>query len=558
MDWLDRFVVAALTLLTVALAPGFFSVMDPRKALALCVLPLGSVLLARRISTRDGAAITAGGLLLVAAATAVTAGDQWPTYMFGSVGDVREMSVLALLAAFGCWAAGRALSSAGRTALAFALTIAAGVNLLIGVVQLTFLPSSGLYSTFSGRVSGLMSNPVYFASTFVGVWAFWMVRGAQTNSRASVLITGVLAFGVSLSGSRGAIAVGLLLTIGAVVAVRSRGAVTSAIVSIVGFVGGLVALGLVSRTQPDRIGDVESGLSVRFRVWRAALRAWADRPLFGWGTDPYQSATSSSFTQEEVREYGRALLWPDPHNVVIYVLVSLGVVGVVLLGLFVALGIRGTVHWPLLAASGAIVLTWMLQPVMVNGWPIAFALFGAAVRCQSGDQGAGERSISKRAGLLSVGLGLVLAISFLVWSVGLRAAMDSGDSDLAEDRAGLLLPDPTVSQKIARMHLSDAVDGVEPARHLTRAAELAERSARRGGDPRYWTLLMEVQIEQEDFAGAIRSGLEGIDRYPSFPLLYAMLGVAAEAAGDEETAALATEQLCAFRSPSCSDPAVDG
>lgn len=219
-------------------------------------------------------------------------------------------------------------------------------------------------------------------------------------------------------------------------------------------------------------------------------------------------------------------------------------------------------NWPLLVAAIAITLSWMLQPVMINGWPIAFALFGAAVRpdvLSSGhDRSRAEGSEDesrwhRQAGLVLMSIGVVVALVFLSWSVRLRSAVDAGDADIVEARAGWLIADPSVAMAVARAHIAEPAEGAERERHLGRAEELARTAATRAGDPRHWVFLARVQIDQQDFQAALDTELEAIERHPASPLIYEMVRLTAKIVGDEESEALAVDQLCEFGSPGCAD-----
>lgn len=557
----DTLALSCLGLIPIALLPGFFFESNPRQALLIAALPVSLWLLGRMITMRDRAAILAAIFLAVALLGALRS-DFRSVSLVGTTST--ELSVVALASAFGWWAIGRNLSALAVARLPVVLTSAAGLSVLVGVYQIAVNPSTGLFATYAGRLSGLSSNPVFFASTFVGVWVYWHVRATCSGGARELILTGLLATSVALTGSRGAVVVGLLVAGVTLVARRSRTAIGASAVSLAGVVAGFGILALVAPSQPERLVDANSaaGLRLRIEIWEVALRTWTDRPLLGWGPNPYLHQMNRTIPDRVYRDFPR-LSWLDPHNVVLLVLVTTGLVGLALLVTFIVMSLRGSVDVPLLAASGAIVLSWMLQPVVLTTWPIAFALFGAAVRPRAAVVDVG-RDATCRPGAVHravpaalIAVGLVVGITYSLWSVRLDAAADGGDADRVDAAAGWMVRDPEVAVLVALVHKNAPSDGAGLERHLERAEELAERVVERAGTSDSWALLTEVQVLQGDDAAARATAAAWAAEWPHDPVAHSFVALTARNAGDLDAEERARARVCEITA-NCAETTSDG
>lgn len=545
---LDRFVLVLVGLGTVALAPGFVHVNNPRQALVLAAVPLGLALLVQRAARRDAATWVALATVVLALVNGLTS-DYRQMSVFGSLAG--EASVVALVCAFSCWALGRALSDHARRLLPVVVTAGVAVNIALGLLQIVVKPPLGIYATFDGRASGLMSNPVFFASVLAGMWGYWYVRSLGGAERSHLVVVAVLMFGLGTTGSRGAF-LGALAVMALLVLRDRRVDVRAAGATVLGFVAGYVVLSVFSSVNSDRVEQVGSGFGIRFALWRTTLDVIADRPLFGWGFDPYLNPVNEQLTADYVRQY-EYLYWTDPHNVVLLVVLAFGIVGLALLSTFGILALRGDRDRALVVASLAIVLSWMLQPITINSWPLAFLLLGAAVRRNGAD--------TPRVGRLAAPLmatGALVGVALAAWSLFFVASARGDHPDTLDDRAGFLRADPAVSARVVLEHKNTGADGDELVRHLDRAEELARAAVDRGGPPNNWVLLVEVQLLQEDYDGALATAREWVDRRPNDPFGLRMLGLAAQLAGDQQTNDEVFERLCDLREPPCVEPGSKG
>jgi len=151
-----------------------------------------------------------------------------------------------------------------------------------------------------------------------------------------------------------------------------------------------------------------SPASSRLAAWRVGLRAWADRPLLGWGTDMGLTAYLANVTPQEAARQAPERAWWDVHNIFIQFLLTTGVVGLLAL-LFL---IVQTMPWALTAppdlawaSAGVVALGfWSLyEPINVAVLPVLAVVLGAASR----PRGLSRREPNPR--ILRGAVGVVLA-----------------------------------------------------------------------------------------------------------------------------------------------------
>lgn len=154
----------------------------------------------------------------------------------------------------------------------------------------------------------------------------------------------------------------------------------------VSFAGAFVAL------RWDALADGPLGEFVRqrFGLWAPALVGIARRPIFGWGPDGYQ------FALGRVGDTPAFVAWQvwlppvDPHNMVLWFGVSMGVVGIALAG-WVAFEVGRS--WRLQAKAGGEIpvgpvatgvalyaVAMLATPAALQTLPIALVVLGASLR----------------------------------------------------------------------------------------------------------------------------------------------------------------------------------
>jgi hypothetical protein len=530
-----------------ALLPKFFHVTNPRQGLVLLSMPIGVYLLARRVRRRDTAATAAVASLIFAIISCAQA--RFPhTAFFGTT--TSEMSFLVLLAGAGLWAIGRELSEPGRELLPIVVTAGLMINVGLGLLQVVARPELGIYATFDGRASGLMSNPVYFASSLSGVWAYWTVRQVKSKStqRAILVIIGVLAFALGATGSRGSIAGVAVIGIGLVAAFRRRSALYALVVTISGVSAGYLILSVFSARNSARLGNVDGGLPIRIRVWRTTIDALIERPFFGWGFDPFLHSVNDRLSESYVREH-QYLFWSDPHNVFILLIYSLGAVGSVAVAIWMISSLWNRWASPFAIGCFAFVLSWMLQPVTISSWPLAFVFFGAAAA--EGRIAEAIPSPSRVWTTVLSSAGALLAAAYLSWSLAFASAARSDDADLAESRAGFMIHDPGVAGLVAVKHKNADASGSELERHFARAEELARRTVEQGGAPNNWVLLVETQLLRKDYEAAFATSQEWVTLRPNDPFGLRLLIITARFTGNHDVGLDAFDHLCLLNEPPC-------
>lgn len=564
---IDGLAVVLAGLFPVAWIPRFLVPTTPRMALMLCLGLLGLVALGRSALRRDVAALALVAVLCSAVVSALLS----PGPVMSLKGDITGwMSVAFYALAAGWWAIGREVGDGARRAVPILLTVGLALNAIIGVAQVGLGINGGVLASFAGRASGLMLNPVYYASFAAGVSAYWTMRAAERARWTSVGISGATAFATGISGSRVAIAVVLAFAV-FVVALRRAWSATYALgATVAGLTAAAVFTSLASEQGTiDRFGGGES-VRGRAGIWRYGLDAFLDRPVFGWGLNHFGTATRPRLTADYVARYGHNDVrqpWIDPHNIGVMLLVSLGVVGVVFVGAFVVAACCGKVRAPLLAAAVATGLTWSLQPATVHSLPVAMLLLGLAVRPTPTSENdaskvADPANLSRQAiGVLegaALAVGAALGTYLLMTTFLLSSAGRSGDLDAVVARAAWLPLDPFVEDYVARVHRKAALaDDGNQAELLEVSLQWAERAARRQPSPQAWNLVAEIELlagRPDRARDAVGRSLE-IQRWN--PTANQLLLYIADVSDDDDLFSTAASDVCLLRLPACPDAPAD-
>ena len=342
-----------------AFGPFFHSIFwTPRVILLLGALPFGLYELARLVRHRDRTAL-AGAAIIGWALFVGLISDAPIASIVMAIG--RWDSVLWLSSALGLWALGRRLSARGRVALMVAFLGACVASGVIGVFQATFDITYEPLATAGRRASGFGVNPVYFGATMAGA-AGCCIREYVTGQSPSARSLGIVG-----RRSRSVSGDAVRITCRARV-VRPTCRRRTHPRSVPPFhdpgsdgCGAALVATLLQRSGGSADSSAADRLTVggiwpRVRVWSYGWRAFLDRPITGYGLGRYRPATQRFYSPEFARREASDDLiqtWFDPHNVVVQVAVSLGVVGLVLFAWFLvsaARRSRGPLLW---AASGS-------------------------------------------------------------------------------------------------------------------------------------------------------------------------------------------------------------
>lgn len=148
----------------------------------------------------------------------------------------------------------------------------------------------------------------------------------------------------------------------------------------------------VSNAPTDRftaVGQFQTleGERQRFAVYQVNVRAFADRPVFGWGPANTWSGFLSSGTADQIDVAGRN--WADAHNIVLELAVVTGVIGLVAFGWLVFRLAPRTLRPPsgrrwAAAAAVTLVAFALVEPLDVVLTPLLFLLAGAAAGRMTG------------------------------------------------------------------------------------------------------------------------------------------------------------------------------
>jgi O-antigen ligase len=272
--------------------------------------------------------------------------------------------------------------------LLWAYSLSAAATALIGIQSYVAM---GLAS---GRSSALQhQDPAQFAAVLLPAFFFGLYE--VINGQRRILggaVTLLTAAGIVVSGTRGAwvaCAVVVLLIVLPGLTMRRRLA-SLAVILIVGVM--LYQLPGIPELVAERSGNaVSTGGAGRTDIWSVGLTIFASNPVTGVGYANFPVA----FTSEVIRAAGVGWTWFDragsgSHNVLIGTLAELGVIGLMLLGVFLgplvlrrgwgpnAAAVRASLASLLVAALFLDVLSNRKQVWLVIGLAAGLALVAKA------------------------------------------------------------------------------------------------------------------------------------------------------------------------------------
>lgn len=458
-------------------------------------------------------------------AAAIAAPDR-ASALFGAAGGA--LGVIQLLTLLGLGTAAAVISLDVRRVLEVGAPWLMGIQTAAAAVQLV-MGSEGV---------GTLSNATYLSMTLLlcipAVLSPLMRADVRTSpdreglARLALCIGSVVVMGVA--GARtGAVlgAAGIAWAIAPRARSRAGGDRTTMKVGVVALA---VCAAAVFLALSVRSGDA---LGVRPEMWSSTLRIIAERPLFGVGPDGLRTALqaiapASMIVSEGSGNSGFGLLPTDPHNVLLALASSLGIVGLLAAGGLFAGVVRGWIlerrasgrlTWP--AVSGLLYLgAAMLAPAMLQTLPLAAVVLGSSV---SADRGS-KRDASEvgwpwlEAAIASVAaLACVVTLaqaSTRIW-VGPIASPDAGATRAVI--AARLWPGDPLAHYVAAVRLSAAAgesdralrrDAIAQAR---RAAELSPL------DGIYAAALGDVLADSGDLPGALEAYSRALALFPNSP-----------------------------------------
>jgi O-Antigen ligase. len=238
-------------------------------------------------------------------------------------------------------------------------------------VVTVFVLVAGLGIADAGRTAAFSGqDPAQFSAVLLPAFLFLVYEGAHAASRrdagriAALLIlagAGLVAWGALVSGTRSAM-VGLGVGLAAMTATGTGhrgGRLSIAAVGLVGAGAALLAPGVLDSVLVRLSGAVSTGGSGREDIWAVGATIFGQHPLSGVGYAGFPSA----FTSDVIRISAVPGLAIDalyvgrgPHSILVGTAAELGVIGIVLLGLFL---------WRVLSARSGLGLSNFVRAALV-------------------------------------------------------------------------------------------------------------------------------------------------------------------------------------------------
>jgi O-antigen ligase len=467
-----------------------FGAWTARVALLWLLAPVGLLIVVALARRGDRAAIALSCFLVWTVICGAAASSR--TAMLGTAGtDLSTFTVVGVLA---MWGLGRALSGRAREMLIPLALGALATNGLVAILQVLVQVDSGPLALYYGRAGGLTTHPVYLGA----LCASGMVLMVATGGRLTSAMAGAhLLIGIAcmLSGSRAAVVSAIAVTMVLLALRRDMATFAHASASWLALAVGQL-LASLSGGEASAASRVATGESAnRIDAWRYGLHALADRPIFGWGFGRFAPAVQRRFDVGFVRATGvddSAQIWFDAHNVVVAVGVATGVVGLALVGAWLAIVLLrsgGAFLWALIPIAAS----WLLQPVALATAPVSLLMLGAAFEPRADVYRLARPHLRAAVLVGSAVFGYVLCAD-----LAFKDAVRRFDVEAASRAAVLYAGDPVVADLVAQMHLltGDTAGAVEWGRRVVDSQP---------DRPYWWTKLAGYQRADGDIAGAAAS-----------------------------------------------------
>lgn len=434
----ERAVAVAVVALGVASAPNTSIGPWPVEALVAVAVGLAGlpVLAATalgwgRAGRRDRWPAAAAVAWLAVALVSALRSDAPALSVVGLYGASAGWLLLASMA--GWWALGTRVTGRGRQLVVSGLLVAAAVNAVVAVAQVTIgLSRLGFPTYGTGQAVGLQDNPVYLGGLEVGAVAIVAWRVWHRPSGWRLLALGALAaLAAGASGERLALGLTVVIALAAAVASWHRvgrwrhatagsagGHGSAACSGLAGgskpaggpglacgsrwlarrstppldaaqarrFAGITVVAGLAGAVLPTvrHTGELATKLDTsaegtfgdRLHAWLEGARALVHHPVLGFGPGRFEAATSSLFPLWFDRSHP-GQVFTDAHDIVVELAVTTGLLGVGLFLVWVLAALRwrrGALVWCALA----VLVVELVEPIDVVLAPLALLAIGAA------------------------------------------------------------------------------------------------------------------------------------------------------------------------------------
>lgn len=500
-----------------------------RYAVMLMVAAVGLILLFLPSDRRGSPAVWgARGFALVALLAAVV--SQNPLLSLAGRWN-QGTGALFLASLAGAWAIGVRLNSSDRALLKWALAAGVAASAAAAILSVAFDLSRFGLETLFGRAMGYLGNPVHLGPLCAAGVTLVVSRGI----RPWVPLLAGLPIGATLvlAGSPAGLALVAIPLAWAVV--RRRWLI--ALLAAGGLLMGGVAAPLLSRQggtppPPETAGapDLDSpeapasgafrgrDLTPRLGTWKAGAIALTERPLLGHGPGLYGEATLRHRSLDVVQgDPGR--LYNDAHNWVVEISVGTGLLGVLLLAVWLAsaaLSARG----PLALYALILGIGYLYQPLFIATLiPAMFALGAAGFRTPAAPALAHPTPVSRWLPLGALAAATVVGGFFLYGMFALNQARLDLDLKRAHQATDLLLPWAEPWNRVALIHQFAFVTGDRTAGPLALLA-LEHSVEREPRNPRVWVLTGDVALSHSKVEVARVAYLEALELDPfSVPAL---------------------------------------
>jgi O-antigen ligase len=387
----------------------------------------------------------------------------------------------------------------------------------------------------SSRVFSTLSNPIYFGSFVVLAVPVLLAVAHVSTSRwaryVALSTAAALVAGGYFSYSRAAwlaFPLGLVILVALSEDRRSLVARTLAPPLVIAFIV-VLALSYLPGTGPevygpvsasDRAGELVSGggtIATRLEMWSGALELIRERPLQGWGFGTYVSEGARVRTAKLVEIEGYRSYPDRPHNSLLYVAYSTGLMGLALYLAFLA----GALAW---AGRGLRRVTPLRRGLMVGALagfagyllaeqtffsvlhvtPVAWAVLGWAAGSSPREKRAGTWALRSRAWVRSLPAYGLLAVALLSAVFGLAHLADITRSRIQYQTARVMpLNEATYHEIFTGLRAAVELDPARKIHWNDLALALAETGVQTG--------------RPEMLAEASEVALQGLDKVPHDP-----------------------------------------
>jgi tetratricopeptide (TPR) repeat protein len=310
--------------------------------------------------------------------------------------------------------------------------------LLQSVAPHLFLVKDGV------RPGGTLGNPQYLTGYLVPnfLLGLWLLRAWARSLSAKLWIgsgLAILVWAFALANTRGAVlglGAGLLVLLGAAayqklrpfswrLSVWRNGALLSLVAALLFF-----GLFFATKNLPfwqrlpvfDRLASIslaDGSTTNRLKIWGIAADTVKERPLLGWGYDNFRYPYNLRYDPALFKFGSTETYWDKPHNALLEVAVTTGLVGLALYLYLIYVAIRALANPALLGRYGTAIIVGYLAQNLVSfdtfgSFFTFFILIGVAAMPTSTPVRKGPLEEGSR---LATSVGIVLGITLAALSI---------------------------------------------------------------------------------------------------------------------------------------------